>query len=109
MILSKNSEHELKTYLKRIKNKKVFILSGKKSFFLSGADKLFNKKDISITIYDFNGKYIKSIMNYDLTPGTQTVRWDGTDQFSRPVAAGMYLYLIEGRGFRQTGKMIYLK
>ena len=46
MILSKNSEHELKTYLKRIKNKKVFILSGKKSFFLSGADKLFNKKDI---------------------------------------------------------------
>ena len=67
------------------------------------------KKDISITIYDFNGKYIKSIMNYDLTPGTQTVRWDGTDQFSRPVAAGMYLYLIEGVGSRQTGKMIYLK
>ena len=67
------------------------------------------KNSISITIYDFNGKYIKLIMNYDLTPGTQTVRWDGTDQFSRPVAAGMYLYLIEGRGFRQTGKMIYLK
>jgi flagellar hook assembly protein FlgD len=67
------------------------------------------KKDISITIYDFNGKYIKSIINYALTPGTQTVRWDGTDQFSRPVAAGMYLYLIEGVGSRQTGKMIYLK
>ena len=50
MILSKNSEHELKTYLKRIKNKKVFILSGKKSFFLSGADKLFNKKDILFQI-----------------------------------------------------------
>ena len=67
------------------------------------------KNSISITIYDFNGKYIKSIINYDLTPGTQTVRWDGTDQFSRPVAAGMYLYLIEGVGSRQSGKMIYLK
>ena len=67
------------------------------------------KNSISIAIYDFNGKYIKSIINYDLTAGTQTVRWDGTDQFSRPVAAGMYLYLIEGAGFRQTGKMIYLK
>ena len=64
---------------------------------------------ISITIYDYSGKYIKSIINYNLTAGTQTVRWDGTDQFSRPVAAGMYLYLIEGAGFRETGKMIYLK
>ena len=67
------------------------------------------KNSISIVIYDFNGKYIKSIINNYLTPGSQTVRWDGTDQFSRPVAAGMYLYLIEGVGFRETGKMIYLK
>ena len=64
---------------------------------------------ISITIYDYNGKYIKSTINHNLTDGTQTVRWDGTDQFSRPVAAGMYLYLIKGAGFRETGKMIYLK
>ena len=67
------------------------------------------ENSISITIYDYNGKYIKSIINYNLTAGTQTSHWDGTDQFSRPVAAGMYLYLIEGAGFRETGKMIYLK
>ena len=67
------------------------------------------ENSISITIYDYSGKYIKSIINYNLTAETQTVRWDGTDQFSRPVAAGMYLYLIEGAGFRETGKMIYLK
>ena len=60
MILSRNSEHELKTYLKRIKNKKVFILSGKKSFFLSGADKLFNKKDIkNFKFYFKKEKYPK--------------------------------------------------
>ena len=67
------------------------------------------KNSLSIIIYDFNGKYIKSIINYDLASGIQSIRWDGTDQFSQPVAAGMYLYLIEGDGFRQTGKMIYLK
>jgi len=67
------------------------------------------KNSIIITIYDYKGIYIKSIFNYNFTSGTQTVRWDGTDQFSRPVAAGMYLYLIEGAGFRETGKMIYLK
>ncbi len=67
------------------------------------------ENSISITIYDYSGKYIKSIINYNLTAGTQRIRWDGTDQFSRPVAAGMYLYLIEGAGFRETGKMIYLK
>jgi len=67
------------------------------------------KNSINITIYDYNGKYIKSIINYDLADGIQTIRWDGTDQFSRPVAAGMYLYLIEGAGLRETGRMIYLK
>ena len=67
------------------------------------------ENSISITIYNYKGKYIKSIINYDLTAGTQAIHWDGTDQFSRPVATGMYLYLIEGAGFRETGKMIYLK
>ncbi len=38
-----NSEQDLINFLKRYKNKKVFIISGKNSFFINKADKFFKR------------------------------------------------------------------
>ena len=35
--------------------------------------------------------------------------WNATDNLGQPVSAGVYLYSLEVRDFRQTKKMILLK
>jgi len=41
--------------------------------------------------------------------GYRTVQWDATNNAGEPVAAGVYLYMIQAGEFRQTKKMILLK
>ena len=64
---------------------------------------------VNITIYDMMGKQVKTLLNGLQTPGYKTVQWDATNDKNRPVSAGLYLYTIQAREFRQVKKMILLK
>ena len=63
---------------------------------------------VRLTVYNILGQEIKSLTNEKQQPGRHTVYWDGTDDYSRPVASGVYFYRLEVSGieFVRSGKMI---
>ena len=64
---------------------------------------------VSITIYDMLGNVVNNLVNTKQSSGYKSVQWNATDNIGQPVSAGVYLYSIETKDFRQTKKMILLK
>ena len=64
---------------------------------------------VSITIYDMLGNVVNNLVNTKQSSGNKSVQWNATDNLGQPVSAGVYLYSIETKDFRQTKKMILLK
>jgi|SaaInlStandDraft_1057018.scaffolds.fasta_scaffold41059_2 hypothetical protein len=64
---------------------------------------------VSITIYNMLGNVVNNIVRTKQSSGYKTVQWNAKDNLGQPVSAGVYLYSIETKDFRQTKKMILLK
>ena len=64
---------------------------------------------VNITIYDMLGRQVKNLINQTQDAGYRSVRWNATDDYGKPVSAGIYLYQIQAAEFVQTKKMMLLK
>ena len=64
---------------------------------------------VKITIYDMTGRIIKNLVANNQSSGLKSVRWNGKDNFNKPVNTGVYLYRIKTDNFTQTSKMLLLK
>ncbi|OYT11720.1 MAG: hypothetical protein B6I19_10935, partial [Bacteroidetes bacterium 4572_114] len=63
-----------------------------------------------ITIYNFNGRKIKTLVDKKLNAGKHQAIWDGTDDSGNPVSSGIYFYRMK-HGDKYTGfrKMVLMK
>jgi len=59
---------------------------------------------VKIVIYDCHGKYIDSILNDELVPGTYDTLWSPYN-----ISSGVYIYKIDVDGVSRSGKCVYLK
>ena len=64
---------------------------------------------VNIIIYDMLGRQVKTLMNQTQNAGYRSVIWDATNDYGKPVSAGVYLYQIRAGEFVQTKKMVLLK
>ena len=64
---------------------------------------------VNITIYNIEGKIVKTLVNSSQTAGYKSIQWNATNDRDEAVSAGLYLYTIEVGEFRQTKKMVLLK
>jgi hypothetical protein len=64
---------------------------------------------VNITIYDMLGKKVKTLISQAQDAGYQSMLWDATNDYGKPVSAGIYLYEIQTNRFIQTRKMLLLK
>jgi hypothetical protein len=64
---------------------------------------------VNITIYDMLGKHVKTLINQTQNAGYKSVIWDATNDYGKPVSAGIYLYQIQAGEYMQTKKMVLLK
>ena len=64
---------------------------------------------VNITIYDMMGRNVKTMVNSQQNAGFKSIQWDATNDAGAPVSAGLYLYTLESKQFRQTKKMVLLK
>jgi hypothetical protein len=64
---------------------------------------------VNITIYDILGRQIKTLINQNQDAGFKSVIWDATNDYDKPVSAGVYLYQIRAGNFVQSRKTVLLK
>ncbi|HJN05622.1 MAG TPA: T9SS type A sorting domain-containing protein, partial [Bacteroidales bacterium] len=64
---------------------------------------------VNITIYDMVGRVVKTMVNSQQNAGFKSVLWNTTNDFGKPVSAGVYLYRIQASEFVQASKMVLIK
>jgi len=55
------------------------------------------------------GREVKTLINQTQEAGFKSIIWDATNDYGKPVSAGVYLYQIQAGEFVQTKKMVFLK
>jgi len=55
------------------------------------------------------GKQVKTLINHTQDAGYKSLIWDATNDYGKPVSAGIYLYQIYAGKYLQTKKMVLLK
>ncbi|MDD4223789.1 MAG: T9SS type A sorting domain-containing protein [Candidatus Cloacimonetes bacterium] len=60
----------------------------------------------TVTIYNLQGKVVKV---YDVTPGSHTITWNGTDSKGAACSSGIYLYKLSTPSANATEKMVIIK
>ncbi len=75
-----------------------------------GIPSSINKKiHVTLNIYNTSGQLVRTLVDEKKSAGYYSVRWDGTDNWQRPVATGIYLFQIRAEKFNSTKKIIMLK
>jgi len=64
---------------------------------------------VTITIYDMMGRQVKTLVNQIQDAGYRSVVWNATNDYGKPVSAGIYLYQIQAGEYISTKKMVLLK
>jgi hypothetical protein len=64
---------------------------------------------VTIIIYDMLGREVKTLINQTQDAGYRSVIWDATNNYGKPVSAGIYLYQLQAGEYIQTKKMVLLK
>lgn len=73
--------------------------------FHSSASISFELSDSGFTkieIFDLAGRSVSMLVNHEITAGTQTVLWNGTNQNGDLVSAGLYLCRIQSGAITET-------
>jgi flagellar hook assembly protein FlgD len=64
---------------------------------------------VEIMIYDAMGREVRTLVKKIQDTGFKSVVWNSTNDYGKPVSAGVYLYQIQAGIYSQTKKMILLK
>ena len=64
---------------------------------------------VNVTIYDMMGRQVSTLVSSQQAAGYKSIQWNATNDFGKPVSAGVYLYQIQAGEFVQTKKMVLLK
>jgi hypothetical protein len=65
--------------------------------------------NVSLRIYDLNGRLVRTLVNGYESSGTHTVSWFGKDDQGQPVSSGTYFYQLLAPDFSMKKKMVLLK
>ncbi len=64
---------------------------------------------VDLSIYNLLGQKIRTLVAQTMQAGAYSIRWDGRNEQQLPVPSGIYLYILQTDGFKQSRKMQYVK
>lgn len=64
---------------------------------------------LQISVYNFNGQLIKTLINEKQTTGNHLIRWDGRDNFNTQVASGIYIVRMMSGDFYKDIKITLIR
>ncbi len=70
---------------------------------------LANPGNVSLSIYNQAGQFVKTVENMYRQVGDHEVVWDGTNESGQVVSTGVYFYRLETDHVAETKRMIMLK
>lgn len=59
-----------------------------------------------LAVHDLSGRRLATVLDRDIEPGVERLRWSGRDEAGRPVAAGVYFYRLTLAGRRSQGLLV---
>ncbi|UCH82787.1 MAG: T9SS type A sorting domain-containing protein, partial [Candidatus Latescibacterota bacterium] len=65
--------------------------------------------NVSLVVYDVNGRLVRTLKDAVETPGEKTVTWDGRDNAGEHVSSGVYFYRLVTPGYSETHKMVLIR
>jgi uncharacterized protein YyaL (SSP411 family) len=63
----------------------------------------------NLSIFDIEGRLIKTLINGFYDKGRNEIVWDGTDENGDPVASGIYFYRLQAGGMTVSRKMAIIR
>lgn len=69
---------------------------------------LVKQQHVRLIIYSITGQMVRKLVDEKREAGNHFVLWDGTDERSKHVSAGVYFYRLEAGGAAQARKMMLL-
>jgi hypothetical protein len=87
---------------------KTGILSSPNPFITgtSLAFTLAQAEPVSLEVYDFSGRLVRSLVRSWLEPGPRRVEWDGRDNGGRRMAPGVYFARLRTRAGTQEARLV---
>ncbi len=64
---------------------------------------------VKLTIYDYTGRLVTTLVDGVETPGNCTAQWNGTNAAGQPVSSGTYLYFLIAGSEVRSGRMVLIK
>jgi hypothetical protein len=64
---------------------------------------------VDLSIYDFAGRRVVTLVRDELVPGSHSVTWNGRTASGAPAAAGVYHYVLDGGDLRISRSMTLVK
>ena len=52
-------------------------------------------EQVNISVYNLEGRLIKTLVNQVMSAGNHVVNWDGTNEIGAKVSTGMYIYQLK--------------
>jgi len=65
--------------------------------------------DVLLTVYDINGRLVKTLIDDSKLAGKHIVNWDGRNNYGKEAASGTYFYSLKTADKNIVKKMIMLK
>jgi hypothetical protein len=62
-----------------------------------------------LKIYNVRGQLVRTLVHANLSVGSHTIVWDGTDEMGNGVVSGVYFAKLDANGKKLTQKMVLLK
>ena len=63
----------------------------------------------TLKIFELSGRLVRTLWNGQMNVGYQYINWNGDDAYGNDVAAGIYIYILEGNELFISRKMILMK
>jgi flagellar hook assembly protein FlgD len=73
------------------------------SFNLTVGDK------VELIIFNVRGQRVKELLNDDMKQGTNTVVWDGTDDYGNNISSGVYFFRVTTSDEGHSRKILLMK
>ena len=66
-------------------------------------------EQVSLAVFDLNGRLVRTLLIGSLTAGRHEVKWQGRDDRGSEVASGVYLYRLVAGPFSDVGRMALVR